>query len=230
VRTTAQRPRQAPDGAPVHCESRRPERTTPYCLAQQPAPGFITHTEAGIGAQLPRFIKDEFDAFLECGILAHGLLRLRCDDCAHGRLQAFSSKRRRFCAACGARRMSQTAAHRVDHVILHGPVRQWVLLLPTPQRVLLAALPELVSPVLQGPHRIAFGPRPRQTGDTSPPDLGGIRPAVTSRAGRRALRGRLKFPPLEKQPRVQPVHAAASTGATWKPRAAARRLRAAMLR
>lgn len=36
--------------------------------------------------------------------------------------------------------------------------------------------------------------------------------------------------PLEKQPRVQPVQAAASTGATWKPRAAARRLRAAMLR
>jgi hypothetical protein len=24
-----------------------------------------------------------FDAFLECGILAHGLLRLRCDDCGH---------------------------------------------------------------------------------------------------------------------------------------------------
>lgn len=65
--------------------------------------------------------------------------------------------------------MSQTAVHRVDHVILHGPVRQWVLLLPTPQRVLLAALPELVSPVLQGPHRIAFVPRPRQTGDTSTP-------------------------------------------------------------
>ena len=35
---------------------------------------------------------------------------------------------------------------------------------------------------------------------------------------------------LEKQPQVQPVQAAAATGATWKPRAAARRLRAAMLR
>ena len=27
------------------------------------------------GASLPSFIKDEFDAFLECGILAHGFLR-----------------------------------------------------------------------------------------------------------------------------------------------------------
>jgi len=45
--------------------------------------------------------------------------------------------------------MSQTAAHPVDHVIPHVPVRQWVLSLPIPLRVLLAAQPELVTPVLQ---------------------------------------------------------------------------------
>ena len=62
---------------------------------------------------------------------------------------AFSCKRRGFCPSCGARRMSQTAAHLVDHVIPHVPVRQWVLSLPIPLRVLLAAQPELVTPVLQ---------------------------------------------------------------------------------
>ena len=45
--------------------------------------------------------------------------------------------------------MSQTAAHLVDHVIPHVPVRQCVLSLPIPLRVLLAAQPELVTPVLQ---------------------------------------------------------------------------------
>jgi hypothetical protein len=35
--------------------------------------------------------------------------------------------------------MSQTAAHLVDHVIPHMPLRQWVLPLPIPLRVLLAA-------------------------------------------------------------------------------------------
>ena len=45
--------------------------------------------------------------------------------------------------------MPQTAAHLVDHVIPHVPVRQWVLSLPIPLRVLLAARPELVTPVLQ---------------------------------------------------------------------------------
>ncbi len=50
--------------------------------------------------------------------------------------------------------MSQTAAHLVDHVIPHVPVRQWVLSLPIPLRVLLAAQPELVTPVLQVVHRV----------------------------------------------------------------------------
>jgi len=40
--------------------------------------------------------------------------------------------------------MSQTAAHLVDHVIPQVPVRQWVLSLPIPLRLLLAAQPELV--------------------------------------------------------------------------------------
>ncbi len=36
------------------------------------------------------------DAFLECGILAHGFLRLRCGDCGHDKRVAFSCKRRGF--------------------------------------------------------------------------------------------------------------------------------------
>ncbi len=50
--------------------------------------------------------------------------------------------------------MSQTAAHLVDHVIPHVPVRQWVLPLPIPLRVLLAAQPELVTSVLQVVQRL----------------------------------------------------------------------------
>ena len=98
--------------------------------------------------------RSEFDAFLECGILAHGFLRLRCGDCSHDKLVAFSCKRRGFCPSCGARRMAQTAAHLVDHVIPHVPVRQWVLSLPIPLRLLLAAQPKLVTPVLQVVHRV----------------------------------------------------------------------------
>ena len=97
--------------------------------------------------------KDEFDAFLECGILAHGFLRLRCADCAHGKLVAFSCKRRGFCPSCGGWRMAQTAAHLVDHIIPRVPVRQWVLSLPIPLRYLLAAHPRLLTSILQVIHR-----------------------------------------------------------------------------
>ena len=60
--------------------------------------------------------------------------------------------------------MSQTAAHLVDHVIPHVPVRQWVLSLPIPLRVLLAAQPELVTPVLQVVQRVVTRHLLRQAG------------------------------------------------------------------
>jgi hypothetical protein len=50
--------------------------------------------------------------------------------------------------------MAQTAAHLVDHVIPHVPVRQWVLALSIPLRLLLAAQPKLVTPMLQVVHRV----------------------------------------------------------------------------
>ena len=49
--------------------------------------------------------------------------------------------------------MSQTAAHLVDHVTPRVAMRQWVLSLPIPLRVLLEAQPELVTPVRQAVQR-----------------------------------------------------------------------------
>ena len=154
MQAIGRQPQQAPDGTPGHYERHRPELTPLSRLVQRHAATFFAQAEDAAGADLPQFVKDEFDAFLECGILAHGFLRLRCGDCGHDKLVAFSCKRRGFCPSCGARRMSQTAAHLLDHVIPHVPVRQWVLSLPIPLRLLLAAQPKLVTPVLQVVHRV----------------------------------------------------------------------------
>ena len=54
----------------------QPVLLPPLVLANDP-------TELATSAGLPPFVKDEFDTFLECGILADGFLRLRCDDCCH---------------------------------------------------------------------------------------------------------------------------------------------------
>jgi DNA-directed RNA polymerase subunit RPC12/RpoP len=92
---------------------------------QQHAATFIAQAEDAAGADLPQFVKDEVDAFLECGILAHGFVRLRCGDCGHDNLVAFSCKRRGVCPSCGARRMDQTVVRLVDHVFPHLPAHRW---------------------------------------------------------------------------------------------------------
>jgi hypothetical protein len=96
-----------------------------------------------------RFIEQELRAYLRCGILAHGFLRLRCDDCGHDRLVAFSCKRRGFCPSCGGRRMADTAAHLVDRVLPEAPIRQWVLTLPYPLRYRCAYDSRLASEVIR---------------------------------------------------------------------------------
>ena len=107
MQATVQQPQRAPAGAQAHCERHRPEQTTLHRLVQQHVATFFAQTEDAAGANLPQFVKDKFEAFLDCGILAHGFLRLRCGDCGHDKRVAFSCKRRGFCPSCGARRLAQ---------------------------------------------------------------------------------------------------------------------------
>ena len=51
---------------------RRPEETTLYQVVQEQLETFLAQVEAKTGAGLPEFVKDELEACLECGILAHG--------------------------------------------------------------------------------------------------------------------------------------------------------------
>jgi ribosomal protein S27E len=96
-------------------------------------------------ASLPAFVVEEFRKYLRCGRLEHGFLRVKCDGCRHEHLVAFSCKGRGFCPSCGARRMIETSAHLVDHVIPDVPVRQWVLSFPWPLRLLFASRPDALS-------------------------------------------------------------------------------------
>ena len=73
-------------------ERRRPEETMLYRLVQQHYETFAAEVTG-----LPQFVKDEFNAYLDCGILANGFLRLTCEGCARDTLVAFSCKRRGIC-------------------------------------------------------------------------------------------------------------------------------------
>tara|TARA_Y100000294_G_C8544527_1_gene332553 strand:+ start:140 stop:1555 length:1416 start_codon:yes stop_codon:yes gene_type:complete len=82
------------------------------------------------GRYLPKYVRKEFESFIDCGIFAKGSLRLSCESCHRDKLVAFSCKRRGLCPSCGGRRMSDAAAHLVDNVFPIVPVRQWVLSFP----------------------------------------------------------------------------------------------------
>jgi hypothetical protein len=109
------------------------------------------------GGGLPRFVEREFRDFLTCGVLARGFARVRCEGCAFERLVPFSCKRRGFCPSCGGRRMAEVAAHLVDDVLPHVPVRQWVLTLPHRLRYLVAWNHKLCRAVLAVHVRAVLG-------------------------------------------------------------------------
>jgi len=98
-------------------------------------------------------VTEEFEAFLKCGILAHGFLRIKCSDCNYEKLVAFSCKKRGFCSSCGGRRMAESAAHLVDEVFPQVGIRQWVLSFPMPVRFILAKNPKIQAKCLSIVHR-----------------------------------------------------------------------------
>ncbi|MBK6673376.1 MAG: transposase zinc-binding domain-containing protein, partial [Proteobacteria bacterium] len=83
----------------------RPESTLLYQLVEQHYPAF-REMRAMAGRSLPDYIEDEFAAYLKCGRLEEGFLRVRCERCHAEKLVAFSCKKRGFCLSCGARRMA----------------------------------------------------------------------------------------------------------------------------
>ncbi len=125
----------------------RPEQTALYPVIEANLTPFLEYLHER-DAALPRFVTDEFKDYLRCGRLEYGFIRVKCDGCRHEHLVAFSCKRRGFCPSCGARRMIETSAHLIDHVLPAVPIRQWVLAFPWPLRLLLSTRPATVSRVL----------------------------------------------------------------------------------
>jgi hypothetical protein len=128
-------------------ERHHPEQTLLYQIVEAHYPALID--QLGLqGKSLPNHVHREFEAYLKCGRLEHGFLRVRCDTCHFERLVAFSCKKRGFCPSCGARRMAETAALLADEVFPDVPLRQWVISFPFPLRYLFAAHPQAMGKVL----------------------------------------------------------------------------------
>src|SRR6266446_2696650 len=129
-------------------EPRDPSRTVLYKVVADHLETFLASLDADPDATgLSAYVQREFYDYLQCGILAHGFLRLGCDTCHKELLLPFSCKRRGLCPSCAGRRMAQTAAHLVERVIPWVPTRQWVVSVPVPLRYWMAASQDLTATV-----------------------------------------------------------------------------------
>jgi len=141
--------RLAPDYGRVY-RPRRPTETPLYPVVQHHLETFLAEAQDAdpMGWGVPRWVERGFRSYLRCGIPAHGFARVRCTDCGHDRLLAFSCKGRGVCPSCNAQHMAEVAVHLTDEVIPHLPTRQWVLPVPKRLRPFLHQTPEVASAVL----------------------------------------------------------------------------------
>ncbi len=119
-------------------ERRRSEAGTLYQVVRDNLQTLYAAVEDGFAAPLPAFVRNELERYLDCGLLCRGFALLKCEACQEQRLVAFSCKGRGFCASCMGRRMAQTAANLVDHVLPVAPLRQFVITFPFELRARLA--------------------------------------------------------------------------------------------
>ena len=74
----------------------RPEQTLLYRIVDEYYPAFTAHL-AEQGRELPGYVQPEFEDYLQCGRLEHGILRVRCESCHAEHMVAFScTNSRRF--------------------------------------------------------------------------------------------------------------------------------------
>ena len=75
-------------------------------------------------------VSKSFEAYLQCGILAHGCARATCDSCGQSEFIAFSCKKRGVCPSCDAKRSVLFAENLVNNVLLPASHQHLVFTIP----------------------------------------------------------------------------------------------------
>ena len=68
--------------------------------------------------------------YLDCGILHNGFARVKCGECGHEYLLAFSCKRRHFCPSCHQKRVVEFGEWLCEEVLKAVPHRHFVFSIP----------------------------------------------------------------------------------------------------
>lgn len=91
--------------------------------------------------------------YLQCGDLAHGFARVRCPDCHHEFLLAFSCRGRWFCPSCHAKKVVQFGELLRENVLYPVPHRQYVFSIPILLRKYFLYNRKLLSDLCRAAHK-----------------------------------------------------------------------------
>jgi hypothetical protein len=114
---------------------RRVESTPLYRVVYQERNNLEWHWESQFQSRygvLREEVLKALDAYLDCGILAHGCARAECENqkCRHSIVIPYSCKKRGICPSCSAKRALIFAEHLHSEVLEKVPHRHVVLSLP----------------------------------------------------------------------------------------------------
>ena len=76
------------------------------------------------------YVRQVIYRYLDCGILHNGFARVKCEDCNHEFLLAFSCKRRHFCPSCHQKRVVQFGEYLCEEILKAVPHRHFILSIP----------------------------------------------------------------------------------------------------
>ena len=112
---------------------REPKSSPLWRLLDEHFPAFLAEYDDRFLREygfLRSVIPDVVAAFRQCGDLSEGFARVRCPDCHHEYLLAFSCRGRWFCPSCHAKKVILFGQHLRDNVLYPVPHRQYVFSIP----------------------------------------------------------------------------------------------------
>jgi len=121
-----------PDTSPVY-RPRNPRDSAYYRCVEDHFETFEQIYEERFAKQYGFFrpyVKQVIYRYLDCGILHNGFARVRCGDCGHEFLLAFSCKRRHFCPSCHQKRVVEFGQWLCQEVIKKVPHRHFIFTIP----------------------------------------------------------------------------------------------------
>ena len=76
------------------------------------------------------YVRQVIYRYLDCGILHNGFARVKCKDCNHELLLAFSCKRRHFCPSCHQKRVVEFGEYLCEEILKAVPHRHFTFSIP----------------------------------------------------------------------------------------------------